>query len=85
MVIISVNKYLKNHADIFNREDLSNLKVLSACIKEGLRLHTPVPLIERQTTKDMYIDGYFIPSETQVDINIYNILHNPQVWDDPMV
>ncbi|KAK2165954.1 hypothetical protein LSH36_44g13010 [Paralvinella palmiformis] len=65
-------------------EDLSNLKVLSACIKEGLRLHTPVPLIERQTTKDMYIDGYFIPSETQVDINIYNILHNPQVWDDPM-
>ena len=55
------------------------------CIKEALRLHAPVPLIQRETTKDMYIDGHFVPAHTQIDINIYQILHNPQVWDEPMV
>ena len=45
-----------------NRDDLSRLQYVSMCIKEALRLHTPVPMIERMITKDMYIDGYFVPA-----------------------
>ena len=55
------------------------------CIKESMRLHTPVPFIERQTTKDMDIDGYFLPSGTVVDIQLYVLHHNAHVWEEPMV
>ena len=50
-----------------------------------MRLHTPVPFIERQTTKDSEIDGYFLPSGTVVAIQLYVLHHNAHVWEDPMV
>ena len=75
-----------NFAVVFcNRDDLSGLKYLSMCIKESLRLHSPVPFVERQTTKDMDINGHFLPAGTVVDIELYVLHHNPAVWDDPMV
>ena len=55
------------------------------CIKEGMRLHSPVPFIERQTTKDMDLDGYLLPEGSLVGINIYVLHHNPVVWDEPYV
>ena len=55
------------------------------CIKESLRLYPPVYMIQRQITKDMYLDGFYIPNGTVIDIGLYDILHNPQVWEDPMV
>jgi len=64
-------------------DDLPQLKYLTMCLKESLRLHTPVPLIERETTKDMTIEGYFIPSGTLIDVHLFILHHNPQVWDSP--
>ena len=58
---------------------------LTMCLKEALRLHTPVPFIERVTTKDMYLDGYFLPAGTMVDLQLYIMQHNVYVWKDPMV
>ena len=70
---------------LYFRDDLPKMTYLTQCIKEALRLHTPVPFIERNVTKDMYIDEFFIPKNTVVDIQLYNLHHNPQVWDEPMV
>ncbi|KAK2169193.1 hypothetical protein LSH36_12g34012 [Paralvinella palmiformis] len=64
-------------------EDLAHLKYITLCIKESLRLHTPVPFIERQTTSDMEIKGHFLPAGTIVDIQLYLLHHNPNVWDNP--
>ena len=55
------------------------------CIKEALRLHAPVPFIERILTKDMYIDGYYVPAGTMVDLQLYVMAHNSYVWEEPMV
>ncbi|KAJ8312284.1 hypothetical protein KUTeg_009657 [Tegillarca granosa] len=42
-------------------EDLPKLTYLTMCIKEGLRLHVPVPFIQRELTKDTEFDGYTVP------------------------
>jgi cytochrome P450 len=54
------------------------------CIKEALRLHTPVHLVMRQTTSDIDTGVCSIPAGTTVQLNIYNLHHNPAVWDEPM-
>lgn len=63
-------------------DDLSSLPYLTMCIKEALRLHSPVPFIQRQLTKDTEIDGNIAPAGTVISIVIYNIHHNPTVWED---
>ena len=50
-----------------------------------MRLHCPVPFIERVTTKEMEIEGVKLPPGSILDIQIYNLHHNPTVWDEPMV
>ncbi|KAL5013902.1 hypothetical protein ScPMuIL_008172 [Solemya velum] len=63
--------------------DLSKLEYLTMCIKESMRLHCPVPVIQRETTKDMVVDGWTLPAGSCVDIVIYTLHHNPAVWEDP--
>ncbi len=55
------------------------------CVKEALRLHSPVPIIQRELTKDMTFDGVTVPPGCHVDVSIYCVHHNPTVWNDPMV
>lgn len=68
-----------------HREDLSHLPYLSMCIKEALRLHSPVPFIQRQLTQDTDLDGFLAPKGMLVNIIVYNIHHNPTVWEDSLV
>ena len=41
------------------------------CIKEGLRLHCPVPLVGRELTTDLDIGDRVIPRNTVISVNIY--------------
>jgi len=50
-----------------------------------MRLHCPVPFIQRETTSEVTIDGITLPPKTIVAVNIYSIHHNPVVWEEPMV
>ncbi|XP_069101418.1 ultra-long-chain fatty acid omega-hydroxylase-like [Argopecten irradians] len=70
--------------DFIEWSDLGKLENLTLCIKEGLRLHSPVSFIQRNTTKPFEVEGYHVPVGTSVAIQIYNLHHNPYVWDDPM-
>jgi cytochrome P450 len=54
------------------------------CIKEALRLHTPVSVVQRQTTSELEADGCTLPVGSYVFVNIYNLHHNPLVWEDDM-
>ncbi|XP_005102455.1 cytochrome P450 4F22 [Aplysia californica] len=65
-------------------EDLSELPYLTKVIKESMRLHTPVPLIQRNLTKDTVVDNEVIPEGTTVSVVVYNCHHNPSVWEDSM-
>ena len=55
------------------------------CIKEAFRMHTPIPLIARYLSKDVIIDGFIVPKDTQVIIALYQIHHNPEIWKDHTV
>ncbi|KAK3599085.1 hypothetical protein CHS0354_024413 [Potamilus streckersoni] len=65
-------------------EDLQNLKYTTMCVKEGLRLHTPVPFIQRQLTQNLIIDNKTVPKGSLVCILLYNVHHNPSVWPDSL-
>ncbi|KAK6177634.1 hypothetical protein SNE40_015694 [Patella caerulea] len=63
--------------------DLNKLDYLSRVIKEGMRLHCPVPFVQRQLTQDTELDGHLIPEGTACSIHLINLHHNPLIWSDP--
>ncbi|KAK7478152.1 hypothetical protein BaRGS_00030599 [Batillaria attramentaria] len=63
--------------------DLPKLEYLTQVIKEGMRLHCPVPFIQRQLTQPTTIEGVTLPVGTYCTIHLLNLHHNPLVWPDP--
>lgn len=45
------------------------------CIKEGMRLHCPVPFIGRVTTKEMDLNGDKIPPGTYIAVKFYAVIY----------
>ncbi|XP_064612105.1 ultra-long-chain fatty acid omega-hydroxylase-like [Liolophura sinensis] len=64
--------------------DLPKLKHLTHCLKETLRMYPPVSYISRKLSREITVDGKRVPVGTNVQIPIYNIHHNPEVWTDQM-
>ncbi|XP_060571282.1 cytochrome P450 4A6-like isoform X2 [Ruditapes philippinarum] len=62
---------------------LSQFEYLPLFIKEVMRLYSPVPMIARRTTDPITIDGIEIPAGPRIDVNIYAIHHNPEIWKNP--
>lgn len=60
--------------------DLPQLQYLSMCIKEGMRLHSPVAIVGRVTTKPFDLGDTVLPAGTSVIINIWALHHNEHVW-----
>ncbi|KAL7170309.1 hypothetical protein ACSBR2_035224 [Camellia fascicularis] len=63
-------------------EDITNLKFLTRCINESLRLypHPPV-LLRRAQVADVLPGNYKVNPGQDIMISVYNIHHSPQVWD----
>ncbi|XP_067286457.1 cytochrome P450 4F3 [Pseudorasbora parva] len=67
-------------------EDLSLLPFTTMCIKESLRLHSPVLALTRYYSQDMRTPGdCVIPQGCLCLISIYGVHRNPEVWADPEV
>ncbi|RXW13084.1 hypothetical protein EST38_g12770 [Candolleomyces aberdarensis] len=65
--------------------DRENLPYLCAVIKELGRWYTVVPLgLPHVAAEDSEYEGYFIPKGTLVMANTWAILHDPEVYPDPM-
>ncbi|XP_065885834.1 cytochrome P450 4B1-like [Dysidea avara] len=64
-------------------EDVSKLSYITMCIKESLRLYSPIPLASKLLANDCKMNGCRIPKGAMVFIGIHTIHHDSLVWDDP--
>ncbi|EOY08025.1 Cytochrome P450 superfamily protein isoform 1 [Theobroma cacao] len=75
-----VDRVLKGRPPAY--EDIKDLKFLTRCITESLRLypHPPV-LIRRAQVDDILPGNYKVKAGQDIMISVYNIHHSSQVWE----
>ncbi|EAU80756.1 hypothetical protein CC1G_04866 [Coprinopsis cinerea okayama7 len=66
-------------------DDVARLPYIQAIVKELTRWHTVAPLgVPRISREDAEYRGYFIPKGTILFANTWAIMHNPEVFENPM-
>ncbi|KAK4489107.1 hypothetical protein RD792_004901 [Penstemon davidsonii] len=64
--------------------DISKLPYLQAVIKEILRFHPAAPLlIPHKSEADVEINGYTIPKNTQILVNVWAMGRQSSLWSSP--
>nr|BAH22519.1 flavonoid 3' hydroxylase [Tricyrtis hirta] len=70
---------------LVSETDLPNLPFLQAIIKETFRLHPSTPLsLPRISSEPCEINGYYIPKNATLLVNVWAIARDPAVWSDPL-
>ncbi|KAL7604606.1 hypothetical protein Lser_V15G15408 [Lactuca serriola] len=66
-------------------EDLQNMSYLKAVVLEGLRRHSPAPLVlPHRAQEEVQLQGFTIPRRATVNFTVADMGLDPKVWDDPM-
>jgi cytochrome P450 len=63
--------------------DVASLPLLSAVLKESLRLFPPAWTIERRAEQEDQIDGHVLPAGSTVLLSPYLTHRHPDFWDNP--
>lgn len=69
---------------LVQESDISQLPYLQAIVKEILRLHSPAPMILRESSEDCTIEGYHIPAKTRLFVNVWAMNRDPKYWENPL-
>jgi cytochrome P450 len=65
--------------------DLKELTYLDMVLKEAMRLYPPGPYGARETTEDLVLGDYTIPSGTTIFYPFWAVHMNPDYWPNPQV
>ncbi|XP_050099708.1 cytochrome P450 4c3-like [Anopheles aquasalis] len=65
--------------------ELTEMRYLEACIKEGLRLFPSIPVIGRRLTEDVVLEegGHRLPAGTNAIIVVYQLHRDPAFFPNP--
>uniref|UniRef100_I3NH85 Cytochrome P450 4A11-like n=1 Tax=Ictidomys tridecemlineatus TaxID=43179 RepID=I3NH85_ICTTR len=67
-------------------DHLDQMTYTTMCIKEALRIYSPVAGVSRDLSKPItFPDGRSLPKGIMVTLSIYGLHHNPKVWPNPEV
>ncbi|CAK8684861.1 unnamed protein product [Clavelina lepadiformis] len=64
-------------------DGINNMKYLTMCINESLRLYSPVARNARIAERDFTINGLNIPKGTLIHVPVYGMCHDDEYWDEP--
>ncbi|KAK2712313.1 hypothetical protein QYM36_011113 [Artemia franciscana] len=63
---------------------IHHIKYLDQVINETLRIFPPSPSFRREVTVDeAKLGPYRLPRDTVIEINVFGIHHDPNIWPDP--
>src|SRR5690606_16987306 len=68
---------------LITMEHLAKLTYTTACIKESMRIFPIVTQTPTQTYQDCTIMGHFFPKGTHLNVHVYGIHHDPDVFPEP--
>ncbi|KAL3616586.1 hypothetical protein CASFOL_039976 [Castilleja foliolosa] len=79
-----LRKELKdNIVDQVQESDIPRLPYLQAVVKETFRLHPSAPLlVPHKADADVEINGYTVPKDAQILVNVWASGRDPNVWPD---
>jgi cytochrome P450 len=64
---------------------LQRMPYLNACVREALRVNTPVSyIVPRISLAPIRLGRYTIPAHTSIICNVYAIHHQQAVWTEPL-
>ncbi|KAL2460761.1 Cytochrome [Abeliophyllum distichum] len=69
---------------LIQESDISRLPYLQAVVKETFRLHPAAPfLVPHKSTADIEINGYVVPKNAQILVNVWASGRDSNTWPNP--
>ncbi|GAA0460230.1 cytochrome P450 (plasmid) [Halococcus dombrowskii] len=66
------------------RDDISRLDLTNRIVTETLRLYPPIHTIPRQTTREVDVGRYRLPSDEQVHLSVISVHRDERYYDAPL-
>lgn len=67
-----------------NDDDLCQLRFTEACIKESMRMFSPVPYLGRKIASEITTGGFTFPKDAEIIFSPYLMGRNPKYFKDPL-